>query len=74
MSLRNIILEKKSPFIVSTNPSLEITLSEGVEVPDTARYFLANLAISGYFLHLFLHHRNGQPSALSFGSSLYLVN
>jgi hypothetical protein len=53
MSLRNMILENSSPDIellvlVRTSPSLEITLSAGVEVPMMARYFLASLAMIGY--------------------------
>ena len=78
-SFRNIIFENNSPIsenllLDSTRPNLDIILSAGVEVPDIVKYFLATLAIIGYYAFLLLHHSNGYPSDLNLGSALYLEN
>ena len=60
--------------VFSTRPNLDIILSAGVEVPDIVKYFLATLAIIGYYAFLLLHHSNGYPSDLNLGSALYLFS
>ena len=52
-----MILEKNSPFmdsrvLVRVCPNFDMIRSAYVEVPGTARYFLASLVMSGYFKQL----------------------